>query len=170
VLAPLVYLVTNIDEDGNPTETPPTHGNYFWHTDKSYRPVPSFATLLHAREVPSSGGDTQFANTALAYDALPDERKHRIANLRVVHSWEASRNNTGNVPATAEEIADSPPVTHPLVRTHPDSGQKSLYIGTHTSHIEGMDYQQGRALLKELLEHAEQPQFVYPINGSVGRL
>ncbi|MEX2617148.1 MAG: TauD/TfdA family dioxygenase [Alphaproteobacteria bacterium] len=161
VLAPLVNLVTNLDDNGNPTETPPTHGNYFWHTDKSYRPVPSLATILHAKLVPSAGGDTQFANTGLAYDALPEAMKQRIANLQVVHSWEASRKNTGNVPATAEEIADSPPVTHPLVRTHPDTGRKTLYLGTHTSHVEGMDYEEGRALLKDLLAHVEQPQFVF---------
>ena len=160
-LAPLVNLVTNMDDSGNPTETPPTHGNYFWHTDKSYRPAPSLATILHAKLVPSSGGDTQFANTGMAYDALPEETRQRIADLKVVHSWEASRRNTGNVPATAEEIADSPPVTHPLVRTHPDTGRKVLYMGTHTSHIEGMDYEEGRALLRELLEFAEQPQFVF---------
>ena len=161
VLAPLVNLVTNVDDNGNPTETPPTHGNYFWHTDKSYRPAPSLATILHAKLVPSSGGDTQFANTGMAYDALPEATKQRIATLKVVHSWEASRRNTGNVPATAEEIADSPPVTHPLVRTHPDTGRKVLYMGTHTSHIEGMDYEEGRALLRELLEFAEQPCVLY---------
>lgn len=161
VKAPLVNEVTNLDADGNPTETPATHGNYFWHTDKSYRPEPSLATILHAKLVPSSGGDTEYANTRLGYDALPAETRARIAGLKVVHSWEASRRNTGNVPATAEEIADSPPVTHPLVRTHPDTGRKTLYVGTHTSHVEGMDYEEGRALLAGLLEHTTQRRFVF---------
>jgi len=161
VKSPPVNLVTNLDSDGNPTKTPASHGNYHWHTDKSYHAVPSLTTILHAIEIPPSGGDTQFANTGRAYDALSDARKREIADLRVVHSWEASRKNTGNTPATAEEIRDRPAVTHPLVRTHPDTGAKTLYIGMHASHIEDMDYDAGRALLRSLMAHAEQPQFVY---------
>jgi taurine dioxygenase len=159
--SPLVHLVTNLDPDGKPTATPHTHGNYFWHTDKSYHAVPSLATLLHAVTLPPEGGDTQFANIQRAWEALPEARKREIADLRVVHSWEASRRNTGNKPATEIEKRERPPVTHPLVRTHPDTGAKVLYIGCHTSHVEGMDYEAGRALLAELLAHAEQPQFVY---------
>jgi alpha-ketoglutarate-dependent taurine dioxygenase len=168
VKAGLVNEVTNLDKDGNPTETPATHGNYFWHTDKSYRPEPSLATILHAKLVPSQGGETQYANTRMGYEALPEETRQRIDGLKVVHSWEASRRNTGNTPATAEEIADSPPVTHPLVRTHPDTGQKTLYLGMHTSHIEGMDYEEGRALLAELLEHTTQPRFTTSHKWRVG--
>jgi len=159
--APLVQPVTNLDAEGRPTRTPHTHGNYYWHTDKSYHRVPSLATLLHAVEVPAAGGDTQFANMALAYRALPEERKRALAGLRVVHSWEANRRNTGNRPATAEEIRERPPVTHPLVRTHPDSGDKVLYLGYHVSHVEGMPEAEGRALLFGLLEEATRPKFVY---------
>lgn len=158
---PPVHAVSNLDDAGRPTKTPHTHGNYFWHTDKSYHAVPSLATLLHAVTLPPEGGDTQFANMAMAYRALSDEKKAAIAGLKVVHSWEANRRNTGNRPATEEEKRDRPPVTHPLVRTHPDSGEKGLYIGYHTSHVEGMPEDEGRALLFELLEHATQPQFVY---------
>jgi alpha-ketoglutarate-dependent taurine dioxygenase len=158
---PLVHIVNNLDAHGSPTTTPHTHGNYYWHTDKSYHEVPSLATLLHAVILPPSGGDTQFANTRMAYDALPKDLKREIADLRVVHSWEVSRRNTGNKPATPEEIHDRPPVTHPLVRTHPDSGDETLFIGCHTSHIENMPVEGGRALLQELLEHTEQPQFIY---------
>lgn len=160
---PVVHTVTNLDESGNPTPTPHTHGNYFWHTDKSYHAIPSLATMLHAIEVPppGSGGETEFANTKLAYEALPEETKRAIAGLRAVHSWEASRRNTGNKPATEEQKRERPPVSHPIVRTHPDTGEKVLYIGIHTSHIEGMDEAEGRKLLDELLEHATQPQFIY---------
>ncbi|MSO77542.1 MAG: TauD/TfdA family dioxygenase [Alphaproteobacteria bacterium] len=158
---PLVHVVSNLDEHGKPTAKPYSSGNYFWHTDKSYHAIPSYATLLHAVDLPPEGGDTQFANTAMAYAALPEETKQRLAGLRVVHSWEASRLNTGNRPATEDEKRDRPPVNHPLVRTHPESGEKVLYIGTHTSHIEGMDRTEGRALLAELLAHASQPQFIY---------
>jgi taurine dioxygenase len=158
---PLVHTVSNLDADGNPTMTPYTFGNYFWHTDKSYHDVPSLSTMLHAIEVPPEGGGTQFCNMELAYAELSDAMKARVADLRVVHSWEANRRNTGNTPATAEENAERPPVSHPMVRTHPDTGAKSLYIGVHTSHVEGMDEGEGRALLYQLLDFATQPHRVY---------
>ena len=159
---PRVHVVSNLDVNGNPTERPHSHGNYFWHTDKSYHAVPSLLTILHAIELPpGGGGDTQFANMLLAHDALPQAMQHRIAGLRAVHSWEASRRNTNNRPASEEEKRDRPPVTHPLVRTHPDSGRRSLYIGIHTSHVVGMPEEEGAALLGELLQHATQPRFVH---------
>ena len=157
---PLVQAVSNLDAEGNPTYKPLTHGNYFWHTDKSYHAVPSLATLLHAVEIPAKGGDTQFANMYRAYEALPEDRKREYETLKVVHSWEANRRNTGNRPASEEEKRERPPVVHPLVRTHPETGRKTLYIGTHTSHIEGREAQ-GRALLEELQAYATQPRFVY---------
>lgn len=159
--APLLHVISNLDADGQPTARPYSHGNYFWHTDKSYHEVPSLMTLLHARELPASGGDTQFANLQLAYEALSPEKREAIDALRAVHSWEASRLNTGNRPATEEEKRDRPPVSHPVVRTHPETGRKGLYIGIHTSHVEGMEREAGRALLDELLAFATQPAFVY---------
>ncbi len=157
----VVHSVTNLDRDGNPTSNPDSHGNYFWHTDKSYHAAPSLMTMLHAVELPSAGGDTQFANMALGYAALPEATKQRIAGLRVVHSWESSRINSGSKLASDEEKRERPPVVHPLVRTHPDSGAKALYLGLHASHIEEMPYAEGRALLAELLESATRPEFVY---------
>ena len=157
----IVHSVTNFDDDGNPTETPDTRGNYFWHTDKSYHSVPSFLTMLHAVELPPEGDDTQFANMVQAYGALPDETKRRIAGLRCIHSWEASRLASGSRPASEAEIRERPPVVHPLVRTHPDTGEKALYIGTHAAGIAGMPAAEGRALLADLLAHATQPDFVY---------
>ena len=158
---PLVHTVTNLDEKtGLPTETPSTHGNYFWHTDKSYHAVPSLLTMLHAIQTPPEGGDTLFANMLMAYEALPAAEKQALESLRAVHSWEASRRNTGNRPATEEQKRERPPVSHPLVRTHPD-GRKSLYLGMHVSHIEGMDYEEGRALLADLLARATADRFVY---------
>ena len=158
---PLVHTVHNLDEHGNPTATPDSVGNYSWHTDKSYHAEPSLMTMLHALELPSDGGDTQFANTAAGYAALPDETKREIAHLKVVHSWEASRRTLGGKPASDEQKRERPPVTHPLVRTHPDTGVKSLYLGLHTSHVVGMPEADGRALLGRLLVHTTQPEFVY---------
>jgi len=158
---PDVHRVTNLDDAGRPTKTPHTHGNYFWHTDKSYHEIPSLATLLHAVQIPPSGGDTQFANMHLAYDALPEAQKRDLEGLRAIHSWEASRRNTGNKPATEEQKRERPPVSHPVVRTHPVTGRKSLYLGMHTSHIEGMPEAEGKALLDSLLEQATRPEFIY---------
>jgi alpha-ketoglutarate-dependent taurine dioxygenase len=158
---PPVHTVHNLDERGNPTATPDSVGNYSWHTDKSYHAEPSLMTMLHALELPSNGGDTQFANTAAGYAALPDDTRQEIANLEVVHSWEASRRNLGAAPVTDEQKRERPPVTHPLVRTHPDTGVKTLYLGLHTSHVVGMGEPEGRALLDRLLAHTTQPQFVY---------
>ena len=138
-----------------------TFGSFFWHTDKSYHEIPSFATFLHARELPPEGGDTEFANMYLAYDALNNEMKDKISDLRAFHSWEANRRNTGNDPATEEEKKVRPPVVHPIVRTHPDTGLKTIYVGIHTDSIEGMDRAKGIELLKQLYRHATQRQFVY---------
>jgi len=158
---PVVHTVTNIDEaTGLPTEAPSTHGNYFWHTDKSYHAVPSLLTMLHAIQTPTEGGDTLFANMLKAHESLEDAEKRKLAPLRAVHSWEASRRNTGNRPATEEQKRERPPVSHPVVRTHP-SGRKSLYLGMHIGHIEDMDYEAGRAYLADLLDRATEERFVY---------
>ncbi|MDA0675393.1 MAG: TauD/TfdA family dioxygenase, partial [Proteobacteria bacterium] len=158
-----VHLVSNLDADGKPTTTPRSSANLYWHTDKSYHDVPSLATTLHAIAVPpeGAGGGTQYANMELAYAALPDFMKEKIAGLRAVHSWQASRDNTYSRPATEDEIKEKPPVAHPLVRTHPGTGRKSLYMGNHTAHIDGMPVGEGRALLYHLLDFATRPGFQY---------
>jgi alpha-ketoglutarate-dependent taurine dioxygenase len=168
--SPLVHTVSNLDKHGNPTKTPYTHGNYFWHTDKSYHAVPSLSTLLHAIEIPPVGGGTQFCNMYLAYEELPEAMKARVADLRVVHSWEANRRNTGNRPATEEENRERPPVSHPMVRIHPATGRKALYIGIHTSHVDGMAEGEGRALLYQLLDLATQPHRVHTHHWRKGAL
>lgn len=167
---PVVHTVTNLDETtGKPTLTPTTHGNYFWHTDKSYHAVPSLLTMLHAMQIPPEGGDTLFANMLLAYAALDRDEQAALDGLKCVHSWEANRRNTGNRPASEAEKRERPPVVHPLVRTHAD-GRKSLYIGAHVSHIEGMDYDAGRALLADLLDRATDDRFIYRCQWRVGDL
>lgn len=167
---PIVHTVTNVDQKtGLPTVAPHTDGNYSWHTDKSYHAVPSLLTMLHAKQMPPAGGDTMFANMLLAYEALSDAEKKSLEGLRCTHSWEASRRNTGNTPATEEQKRERPPVSHPLVRTHAN-GRKSLYLGMHIDCIEGMDYDEGRALLADLQERATAEQFVYRHQWHVGDL
>lgn len=158
---PVINDITNLDTDGKPSVDAANRGPYFWHSDKSYHATPSKMTMLHAIEVPSAGGETQFANTRLAYAALPAEMKTRIDGLKVEHSWEANRITVGESPATEEQKRERPPVTHPLVCTHPDTGEKALLIGTHISHIHGMPREESEALVTELMDHAAEPRFRY---------
>lgn len=158
---PIVHTVTNLGADGKPSEATVSRGNYHWHTDKSYHEVPSLTTMLHAKEVPANGGDTQFANTMLGYAALSEAMKARIADLKAEHSWEASRLNVGAEPASEEQKRERPPVTHPVVRTHPDTGEKTIYLGHHVSHIHGLPRDESAALIKELEDHTTQDRFVY---------
>ena len=156
-LNPLVNIVSNLGPDGKPSGKVGSTG---WHSDKSFRPEPSLATILHAQIMPPDGGETCFANMIAAYDALPDARKAELEGVRIVHSWEQSRARLG-LQATLEEIADAPPLSHPLVRTIPETGQKALFMGEHASHIEGRPMDEGRAVLDELTAHAIGERFVY---------
>ena len=156
-----VHPVSNLDADGNPSGALPERGNYFWHSDKSYHDVPSLLTMLHAVRLPPEGGPTQFANTEMAYAALPEPMKRRIEGLRAIHSWEASRIKSGSTPATEAQMKERPPVDHPIVRVHPVRGTKALYLGNHSSHVVGMDLEEGRALLAELEAHATSAPFLY---------
>ena len=133
-----------------------------WHTDDSYMAVPCAATMLYGEVVPPRGGDTSFTNMHLAYEALADEIKVRIAELKAVHIYQ-SRRNLSPVPArTPEEEARTPPVTHPLVRTHPETGRKALYINPNRiDRIADLPLADGDALLDALIEHATQPAFVH---------
>ncbi|SMF89552.1 taurine dioxygenase [Azospirillum oryzae] len=155
-----VHTITNLDAGGNPVAKPFISSNYFWHTDKSFLREPSLLTMLHAVELPPNGGDTQFADMIAAYDALPEDTRRRIDGLKSVQSLEFMRRYTGSAPPTEDDIVAAPPIAHPLVRTHPETRRKSLYIGMYSSHIEGMSEEEGRALLEELLEHATQDRFV----------
>ena len=165
---PIVHTVTNLGADGQPTEKTVSKGNYHWHTDKSYHEVPSLTTMLHAKEVPANGGDTQFANTRLGYAALPEKMKERIVGLKAEHSWEASRSNVGAPPPSEEQKRERPPVTHPVVRTHPDTCEKTIYLGHHVSHIQGLPEDESAALIKELEDHTTQDRFVYTHCWQVG--
>ena len=163
---PLVHIVTNLDADGKPTGKVASTG---WHSDKSFRPLPSLATILHAQVMPPDGGETCFANMIAAHDALPEEEQAALAPLRVVHSWELSRARLG-LKATAEELADAPPLTHPLVRVIPETGQKALFMGEHAAYLEGLPMEEGRARLDALTAHSVQERFVYRHKWRMGDL
>lgn len=146
-------------------------GSFLWHIDGTHDDVPPFATLLTGRRLSLAGGQTEFANAYAAYEALPQETKERIATLNVVHSVEMSMRRAGVEP-TEKNLAywrSLPDKTHRLVWTH-HSGRKSLVVGCHASHVEGMELEDGRKLLSELLAWATQARFVYRHEWSVGDL
>ncbi len=135
--------------------------NYMWHTDSSFKRVPSLCSLLSGRVVPPTGGDTEFATMRAAYDELPEATKRRIDGLMAEHSFVYSRGLIDPSVLTDAEKAETPPVRQALVRTNPVNGRKSLYIGAHASHIVGWPIDEGRALLKELTEFVTKPRFCY---------
>lgn len=154
---PLVHVVSNLNAEGKPRGT---LGSTKWHTDKSFRPQPSLATILHGITLPPSGGDTCFADMVAAYEALPEAEKVELDQMRVVHSWELSRENL-NRRMSEEEKRDAPTTSHPLVRTHPDTGRKCLFIGIHASYLEGLPIEEGRQRIEQLEVHATQEPFIY---------
>jgi alpha-ketoglutarate-dependent 2,4-dichlorophenoxyacetate dioxygenase len=158
--------VSNLGKDGKPL--PRDHrahlfnlGNCLWHSDSSFRPIPAKFSLLSARIVNPKGGNTEFADMRAAYDALDAESKAEIADLICEHSLMYSRGSLGFVDYTDEEKEMFKPVLQRLVRTHPAHGRKSLYLSSHTGAVRGMSVPEGRLLLRDLTEHATQPQFVY---------
>jgi alpha-ketoglutarate-dependent taurine dioxygenase len=156
-----VHRLHNLEADGKLVMNPLLSTTYFWHSDKSFLKEPSLATILHAVTLPPAGGDTQYADMTKAYAALDRATKRRIAGLHVVQSLEYMRRTTGNAAPSEEEKGSAPPVVHPLVRTHPETGEKSLYIGMYSSHISELPEDEGRALLADLTAHATAPRFVY---------
>lgn len=135
--------------------------NQLWHSDSSFQQPAARYSMLAAVQVPSSGGDTEFADLRAAYDALPDETKQEIEGLEAEHYALHSRFLLGDTEYTDEQKAALPPVWWPLVRTHPGSGRKLLFAGIHARAIKGWTVAEGRMLLMDLLEHATQPEFVY---------
>lgn len=156
-----VQVFSNVKADGTTTGKHPERGTLVWHTDKSYVACPSLATVLRSPAIASEGGDTLFANTHAAYDALDNETKAKVDGLKAVHSWETSRQKTNERPATAEELAAAPPVEHPIARTHPVTGRKCIYAGNHSHHVVGMDVNEGIKFLADLEAHATQDKFIY---------
>jgi alpha-ketoglutarate-dependent 2,4-dichlorophenoxyacetate dioxygenase len=136
-------------------------GNRLWHSDSSFKVVPAKYSLLHARSVPSRGGNTEFADMRAAYDALDEDTKKEIADLVCEHSQIYSRQQLGFTDFTDEERERFAPVRQRLVRTHPSSGRKSLYLASHAGGIVGWPVPEARAFLRDLVEHATQREFVY---------
>lgn len=145
-------------------------GNRLWHSDSSFKPTPAKYSLLHAHRVPSRGGNTEFADMRAAWDALDPETQATCEGLVCEHSQLYSRQQIGFTDFTDEERARFAPVRQVLVRTHPVTGRKSLYLSSHAGGIVGWPVPEARAFLRDLVEHATQRQFVYSHRWRVGDL
>jgi taurine dioxygenase len=159
---PELYRLSNLDEQGRPSGRHPDKGTLAWHTDGSWQRVTGQATIIYGEVMPESGGETHFCDMYGAYERLDAAWKARIANLRAVHNLDFSRNRRhGEDPLTEAQRRAKPPVDHPVVRTHPETGRKCLYLGDHAEYIVGMPYDQGRALIEELNALAVHPDLTY---------
>lgn len=159
---PAIMYVTNQQKDGKYIGALPD-GEMFFHSDMCYLERPSMATMLYAMDIPSTGGNTMFANMYKAYDALPEQTKQGLAGLKAVNGYDAGKSNyaamaTRNGPPSPTARSHA----HLIVYAHPATGRNALYINRlMTEYIVGMPRDESNALLESLFDHQEQPQFIY---------
>ena len=162
---PEILTVSNIVEDGKPIGL--GDAGKYWHSDISYKELPSLGSLLHAQELPSEGGDTLFANMHLAYDTLPAALRNAIVGKRAVHSYLAQygqlqKEGNWRPNLSAQQIAQVQEVVHPVVRTHPENGRRALFVSEgFTTRIVGLPEDESRALLAELFAHSVRAEHIY---------
>lgn len=160
-------MVSTLKSDGTTEKT--AYRAEEWHTDDSFFEVPAKATLLHSIEIPSRGGATWFCNMHSVYDALPESTKKRIDGKRAIHGYDTPRAVNRPAPRTPQEIAETPDVEHPLVRTHPVTGRKGLYLNPNRlDRIVGLPREESDALLDELTEEARKSKHHHGHIWSVG--
>jgi taurine dioxygenase len=163
---PEVTVLSNRHAEGEPVGV--INAGDFWHTDLSFADIPARATFLHALEVAEEGGDTEWSNMYMAYEALPEDTRRRIEGLRGVHVFDRRRNPRARVDSQFASNPDAvysvpiPDAAHPMVRTHARTGRKALYVSPRfVVGIEGMDDGEAQALLDELFERQVRPEFRY---------
>ncbi|HLF38476.1 MAG TPA: TauD/TfdA family dioxygenase [Burkholderiales bacterium] len=159
---PELLMVTNEPKrDGSPSDTQYTGRQ--WHSDMSFTTAPSLGSLLKSYEVPEVGGDTLFANMYRAYDALSAGMKKLIADLHGIHLSGTRKlaNDSTGVARAEEQKRINPPVAQPVVRMHPETGRKALYIGEKVKRFEGMTEEESQPLIEYLVRHATRPEFLY---------
>lgn len=173
---PTVFAdVSNLDKNNQPLAVDDRRrlfaiGNRLWHSDSSFKVVPAKYSLLHAISIPSKGGNTEFAHMGAAYDALDEETKAEVEDLICEHSQIYSRQQLGFTDFREDELPRFKPVRQVLVRTHPTTARKSLYLSSHAGKILGWPVQEALTFLRDLIEHATQSQFVYAHKWQVGDL
>ena len=160
------YLVTNRDEHGRLFEPGDFDlqlnlANHFWHTDGSYRPTPTLASVLSARVVPSSGGATEYVSTRVAWEALSPRVQQRLRDTVMMHSYAKSRSLVSRELAQMPKVAAVPPSRWRAVWPNPRNGREALYIASHVYAIDGLDQTHAEALIKDLLAQATQDSLIY---------
>ena len=158
--------ISNLDTDGALLKADDRRrmfnlGNRLWHSDSSFKSTPALYSMLHARVIPPEGGETEFADMRAAWDALPDKDKAKLRPLTTWHSLIYSRAQLGFDAYTEEEKKAFAPVQQRLVRRQPGSGRASLYLSAHIGRVEGMPVPEGMSMIRDLMEHATQREFVY---------
>ncbi len=162
---PEILIVSNIKENGQPIGL--GDAGHYWHSDISYLEKPSLGSLLHAQELPSEGGDTLFANQHTAWDTLPDALKNAVSGLKAEHSYlakyeELRARSPWRPKLTQQQLDEVKPAVHPVVRTHPESGRKALFVSEHfTTRIVGVPEDESTALLAELFAHTTKDELIY---------
>lgn len=174
-LPPVFADVSNLDKDDRPFRVDDRRrlfaiGNRLWHSDSSFKETPAKYSLLYAISIPSSGGNTEFADMRAAYDTLDEDTKASVEGLVCEHSQMFSRQQIGFFDFTEEERERFRPVRQTLVRTHPSTGRKSIYLSSHAGRIVGWPDPEARIFLRDLSEHATQRKFVYAHRWRVGDL
>jgi taurine dioxygenase len=158
---PEIFELSNIGPDGRPNAVHPDLGTLFWHSDASWQSTPALATLLYAEQVPKDGGHTLFADMIGAWEAFGRAERERFRTLRVIHDLHVSRQKAGYAGMTPAQREQRPPVEHPLVRVHPPSGRKAIFLGSHGQQVAGLADLDGRGLIERIMSHATEPRFVY---------
>ena len=162
---PEVLIVSNIRENGQPIGL--GDAGHFWHSDLSYKEKPSLGSMLHAQELPAEGGDTLFANQHTAWESLPVHLRRAVEHAKAEHSYLAryadlQKRNPWRPNLTQAQIDELKPVVHPVVRTHPETGRRALFVSEHfTTRIVGLPGDESRALLAELFDHSTRPEHIY---------
>jgi taurine dioxygenase len=168
---PELYRLSNLDASGKPSGKHPDKGTLAWHTDGSWQRITGQATIIYGEIVPAVGGETHFCDMYGAYDRLSDDWKARIAGLRAVHNLDFSRTRRHGIDLMTEaQRREAPPVDQPVVRVHPETGRRCLYLGDHAEYIVGMEYDEGRALIEQLNALAIQPELCYEHHWTPGEL
>ena len=168
---PELYKLSNLDENGQPSGLHPDKGTLAWHTDGSWSRVTGQATIIYGEMVPQTGGETHFADMYGAYQRLSDAWKTRLQGLRAMHNLDFSRTRRHGVDLMTEaQKKEKPPVDQPIIRTHPETGRKCVYLGDHAESIVGLPYAEGRALIDELNQAIIHPDLVYQHRWTAGQL
>lgn len=162
---PEILIVSNIVENGQPVGL--GDAGKYWHSDLSYKELPSLGSMLYAQELPSEGGDTLFADMHLAWETLPQHLREAVEGRKAVHSYTARYAEGHNAASwrptlTPEQLAQVVEVSHPIVRTHPENGRKALFVSEgFTTRIIGLPEDESRQILNEIYAHSVRPEFVY---------